>query len=253
MAAQALLEHGEFREAGLVPPRLAGLALERADLAFDLANDVGEADEIGLGVLELAERLLFLALVFRDAGGFLEDGAAVLRARGKDEIDLALLHDGVGGAADAGVHEELVDVAQAAGRLVELVLAGAVAEDAARDGDLVVLDPEVLLAIAEGERDFGHAERGARVGAGEDDVLHFTAAERLGRLLAEDPADAVEDVAFATAVRPHDGGDAGVEFQRGAVGKGLESDDVERLQVHVVLYTRRFTRRKEIPPQVVFL
>ena len=42
---------------------------------------------------------------------------------------------------------------------------------------------------------------GARVGAGEDDVGHFPTAQRLGRLLAEHPADRVEHVGFAAAVR----------------------------------------------------
>ena len=54
-----------------------------------------------------------------------------------------------------------VDVAQAAGRLVQLVLARAVAENAPRDGDFVVGRAEFLLAIAEGQRDLGHAERRA--------------------------------------------------------------------------------------------
>jgi hypothetical protein len=110
-----------------------------------------------------------------------------------------------------------VDVAQAARRLVEFVLARAVAENAPRDRDFVVGDAEVLLAIAEGQRHLGHAERRARLGAGKDHVLHFAAAQRLGRLLAEHPADAVEDVAFAAAVGPDNGGDSGVKFEGGAV------------------------------------
>ena len=190
------LELGQFLEARLVAARLAGLPLQRADLPLHLADDVGEADEIRLGVLELAQRLLFLALVLRDAGGFLENRAAILRARREDRVDLALLHDRVGGAADAGVHEQAVDVAQAARRLVELVLARAVAENAAGDRDFVVGGAELLLAIAEGQRDLGHAERRARFGAGKDDVLHFAAAQGLGRLLAEHPADASRERCF---------------------------------------------------------
>ena len=121
------LELGQLIERGLVAAGLAGLALERADLPLHFADDVGEADEVGLGVLQLAQRFLFLALEFRDAGGFLENRTAIFRTRREDRVDLALLHDGVGAAADAGVHEHGLDVAQAAADLVELVLAGAVA------------------------------------------------------------------------------------------------------------------------------
>ena len=125
-----------------------------------------------------------------------------------------------------------MDIAQATGRFIELVLARAVAENAPRDGDFVVGGAEVLLAIAESQRHLGHAERRAGFGAGKNDILHFAAAQGLGRLLAEHPPDAVEDVALAAAVGPDDGGHSLVKFECGAVGKGLESDDVERLQIH---------------------
>ena len=56
---------------------------------------------------------------------------------------------------------------------------------------------------------------GGRPGrAGEDDVLHLAAAQRLGALLAEHPGHRVDDVALARAVRADDAGDAGLEAQR---------------------------------------
>ncbi len=216
----------------LIALRLARLALQRIDLAAHLAEDVLDAEEVRLGVLELAERLFLLAFEFGDARRLLEDGAAVLRAGREDLVDLPLLHDRVGGPADAGVHEELVDVAQAARVLVDLVLAGAVAEEAAGDGDFVELGAELVLAVAEGQRDLGHAERLAGVAPAENDVLHLAAPERLGRLLAEHPADRIEDVAFAAAVRPDDGGDARMELNDGFVGERLEAEDVKRLEIH---------------------
>ena len=81
MPRELRLELGQFIKRGLVAARLAGLALERTDLPLHFADDVGETDEIGLGVLELAQRFLFLALEFRDAGGFLENRAAVFGTR----------------------------------------------------------------------------------------------------------------------------------------------------------------------------
>ncbi len=238
VAGETGFQAGKFLEAGLVAAGLAGLTLQGADLALDLADDVGEADEIGLGVLQLPERFLFLTLVLGDAGGLFENGATVFGAGGEDRIDLPLFHDGVGGATDAGIHEHVLDIAQTARRLVQLVLAGAVAEDAAGNHDLVVGGAHFRLAIAERQGDLGHAERGAGIGAGKDDVLHLTTAQGFGRLLAEDPANRVENVALTAAIRADDGGDALVEFKRGAIRERLKTDDVERLQVHPAFLAR---------------
>ena len=216
----------------LVAARLAGLTLERADLALHLFDDVLQAHEIRLGRLELAQRLLLLRLEAGDAGGFLEDGAAILGLRREDRVDLALLHDRVGGAADARIHEKLLDIAQPAGGAIELILRAAIAEDPAGDGDLVPVEPELLLAIGEGHRDLGHAERRAGIGAGEDDVGHLAAAQRLGGLLAEDPADGVEDVRFAAAVRADHAGHALVEIEDRLRGERLEAAELERFEVH---------------------
>jgi hypothetical protein len=105
----------------LVAAGLGDLALERVHPALLLGEHVGNAQQVGLGVFEFAQRLLFLALELGDAGGLLEHRAAFLGLRGKDLVDLALRHDRVGGAADAGVHEHVVDVLEAAKRAVDPV------------------------------------------------------------------------------------------------------------------------------------
>ena len=97
-------------------------------------------------MLHLPLGLLLPALVLGDAGGLLDEHAAVLGARRDDEADLALLDDRVGLGADAGAEEEVGDVLQADLRLVDQVLARAVAVEAARDGDLGV------VAVLERER-----------------------------------------------------------------------------------------------------
>ena len=68
------------------------------------------------------------------------------------------------------------------------------------------------------QRDLRHAERLALARAGEDHVFHARAAQALGALLAQHPTDGVAQVGFSTAVRAHDGGDAGaVEPHLGSV------------------------------------
>ena len=54
----------------------------------------------------------------------------------QDLVDLALRHQRIARAANTRVHEQPLDIAQAAGRFVDEILAIAVAMDAARDGDL---------------------------------------------------------------------------------------------------------------------
>jgi len=69
-------------------------------------------------------------------------------------------------------------------------------------------------------------------GAGEDDVFHLAAAQRLGALLAEHPGDGVDDVALARAVGSDHRGDTRLEAQGGGRGEGLESFERQRLEVH---------------------
>ena len=69
-------------------------------------------------------------------------------------------------------------------------------------------------------------------GAGEDDVLHLAAAQRLGALLAHHPGERVDDVGLAGAVGPDDAGDAGLELQGRGGGERLEPAKGQALEVH---------------------
>src|SRR5688572_13001621 len=128
----------QLKRDDFVPFGLAGLALERTNLAFHFANEIGDAQEILFGVFEFAERFLFLRLELGDAGSFLEHHAAVLGLGGKNLGDVALGHDAVTGAAYASAHEKLLDVLEPATGLVDEIFAAAIAEDPARDRDLVI-------------------------------------------------------------------------------------------------------------------
>ena len=101
---------------------------------------------------------LLLRLELGDARGLFEDQAAVLGFAGEDLGDVALRHDAVAGPAHAGAHEELLDVLEPAGGLVDEIFAATVPEDAAGDGDFVVSPfdtggPQMLLVhVADGQR-----------------------------------------------------------------------------------------------------
>jgi hypothetical protein len=125
-----------------------------------------------------------------------------------------------------------VDVLEAASLVVEKILGMSVAKDVAADRHFVVVYVESFLAVSEEEIDLGHSVKLSLVGPAEDDVGHLAAAQRLGGSLTEDPSDGVDDVGLAAAIWTDDGGDSLVEIEIGFVGEGLESLEMERLQIH---------------------
>ena len=153
------IEHLQIRMQRLVAPRLSRLPLERADLAFHFLDDVADPEKIRFCRLQLSERLFLLRPVFGNAGCFFENRSPIFGSRAEDQIDLALLHDGVGAAAYAGIGEECLDIAQTAGGLVEQILGVAIAINPAGDANVVPVHPEFASAIREGQRDFPKADR----------------------------------------------------------------------------------------------
>ena len=153
------------------------------------------------------------------------------RLRADDEADLALLDDRVGLRANAGAEEEIGDVLQADGRLVDQVLAVARAVKATRDRDLrVILVFERYVGrvvVLERERDFGEVGRLSRLGAVEDDVFHGLATEVLRALLAHAPANGVDNVRLSATIWAYDAHDFVVEANHGAFDEGLESGELE--------------------------
>ena len=202
---------------------LARLTLERTDLALHFLDGIGDAQEILLGVFQLAERFFFLRLEFCDARRLLENHPAIFRLAGKNLGDVTLRQNTVARATNAGAHEQLLDVLKAARRAVEKIFAATVTKNPAGERHFIVgdLDARRLQTFftnpAEGERNFAHAHRFAAIGAVEDHIGHFATAQGLGGLLAEHPADGVGDVGFAAAVGTDDGGDTGLEVQSGLI------------------------------------
>ena len=225
----------EVREAvaeATVAQRLGGLTAEGSDLTADFADHVGDAREVGVDAAELVERFATLGLVAGDAGGLFEEVAALGGIGGQDLVDLALHHERVGHAADTGVHEETLDVLQARRLAVDEVVAGALAVEAAHDGDFGEGGTQFLFAVGEDQFDLALGEGLAAVGAGEDDVLHRRGAQGLGGLFAQDPADRVDDVGLAAAIGSDHGRDPGTELDAGPVGEAFESVGDDFLEVH---------------------
>ncbi len=232
---QREIEHPAGLPQPLVAGRLLGLALDRVDLAPDLAEHVAHPQQVLLGRLDLRLRLPPARLVLADPRRLLDQDAALLGLGGDDLGDLPLLHDRVALGADAGVAEEVVDVAQATGRLVEQVLGLAAAVEPPRDLDLAeggVGRGGAPVGVVDGENHLGHADAGPPLGADEDDVLHPLAAQPARGLLAHHPAHGIHHVGLAAAVGADDRRDAVGEFEPGPVDEGLEAVEIERLDPH---------------------
>src|SRR5207248_10182484 len=141
---EILAAGGEQLELTQLRPQLAELlrllrrALQRLQAFSHLADHVGEPEEVLLRGLQLPLRLLAARLVLRDSGGFLDERPPVLRLGADDQADPALLDDRVRASPHAGAEEQLGDVHQAAGGLVDRVPAVSVAEVPRRDADLPV-------------------------------------------------------------------------------------------------------------------
>ena len=223
---------------GLGAPGDLGLLAQRLELAAQFRGEVGQPGQVGLHRVQLAQRLFLALAVLQDACGLFDERAAALWLGLQDRAELPLTDDDVHLAADTRVGQQFLHVHQAAGTAVDLVLAGAVAEHPPRDGHLGVVDRQRAIAVVDGQRHLGATERRAAGGAGEDDVFHLAAAQRLGTLFSHDPGERVEDVGLTGAVRPDDAGDAGFEAQRGSRGEGLEALQRQAFQVHAAWASR---------------
>ena len=96
-----------------VAARLARLALEAGELLLEPGLELVGAGEVGLGRLELELGLVAAGVQAGDAGGLLEQRAALLGPGGDEGGDAALAHHGRGARAAAEIGKQGLDVARA--------------------------------------------------------------------------------------------------------------------------------------------
>ena len=203
-------------------PSRSRISAWRASLSAVFSSRVVHPGDVLLGFGQLPVRLFLAGAELDDAGGLLEDLAAVLPLAGQDLVDPALADDGIAFLADTGIAEQVDDVLQAAGGPVQEIFALPAAVDPAGDQDLGILQGEALVFIVKDQGNFAVAQGLPPLGAAEDHVLHAGAAQGPGVLLSEHPAHRVRDIAFSGSVRSHDGGDAFLEDDLSPLRKGLE-------------------------------
>ena len=232
-AAFLLLQH-------LVALRRLSLPLEVVELLGDLVAQVVEPVEVLGRVAHPRLGLLAPLLVFGDAGGLFEIDPQLLRLGLDQARDHPLLDNGVGTWPQAGTEKDVGDVAAAAAGAVEKVVGLAVAGNAATHRDFVeagVFAANAAVAVVEHQLDRRLRHRLARRRAIEDDIVHRLPAQMLGRRLTHDPAYRVDDIRFATAVRPDDAHQIAGQIQRGGIDERLEAGEFDLVETHRAVTT----------------
>ena len=212
--------------------RPLSLARQRSNLALHLGDEIVDARQVGRRFLQTPLGAPLAVAVETDAGRFLEQLAPLIRFIGKQRVHHLPLDDDAGVGSESGAAHHVVDVAQAAGSVVEEVIALARAAQPPRDHDFAERNVERSVVVLEMERDFGDVHGAARGRALEDHLFHLRAAEGAGALLAEHPAHGVGDVGLSAAVRADDRGHARLEDHLGLIGERLESVNLELRQTH---------------------
>ncbi len=208
------------------PRCLPGLALEALQLGLQRLNHVVEAFDVGFGGAQAQFSLVAARMEAADAGRFLEDAAALLRLGVDDGADLSLADDGGRIGARFGIGEQKLHVAHAHFVAAYQITRALLALDAARDFqfiEFVECSRCAPLGIVDQQRDFGQVADRPRAGATEDHIVHFAATHALGRGLAHDPAQRLDDIGLAAPVGADNAGDARFDHQFGRIDERLES------------------------------
>ena len=218
-----------------VAVRLAGLTLEAVDLGVDLLQHILDAGEIVVRPFQPKLGFVAARMEAGDAGGLLQNEPPRLRPRRNDLADLSLAHQRGRARAGRGVGEQELDVARPDFLAVDAVGRAEVALDAPRDLDrlrIVEGGRRAAIGIVEEKPDLGDVARRTPGRAGEDHVLHARAAHVLVRALAHHPAQGLDEIRLAAAVRPDDAGEARLDPELGLVAETLEAGQAQPLELH---------------------
>jgi hypothetical protein len=190
-------------------------------------HQVLEPGEVGLGLPELALGVAPADVQARDPGRFLEHHPPLGGLGGDHRGDLALADQRRAVRAGRRVGEHQRHVLRAHVAAVDAVGAARAALDPAGHHE--------LLAFGVGWRGSTTSAKsrgGTLRGAGEDHVVHPARAHRLGRSLAHDPADRLEQVGLAAPVGPDDPGQTRFDAQLGRLDEALEARQLELADQH---------------------
>ena len=220
--------------------RLTGLALQRLQLRGELADHIAEALKIRLGGLEAKLSLVAPTVQAGNAGGIFQHAAALLRSGIDDLPDAALAHQRRRARTGRCVLEQEANIAGARILAVDPVGRAGFALDA--PGHLKVIGVVELGrrragAIVDEQRHLGSVAGRPELRSGEDHILHGRAAHALIGGLAHRPAQRLEQIRLAAAIRPDHAGEPRLDQDFGRLDKGFEAEKAKKgdLQLRVAL------------------
>ena len=222
---------GDFAE----PDRLPRLLLQAVDLAGELADHVLDAGEVGLGRPQPQFGFVAAGMQAGDAGGVFQHAAALFGLGLNDFADLALVDQRRRTRAGGGIGKQDLHVAGAHVAAVDAIDRAGLALDAAGDfQNLAVVHRRRRRAIGIVDRHhhFGVVARRTVAGTGEDHRVHVGGAQRFVRGLAHRPAQRLDQIGFAAAVRPDHAGQARLDHEVGGFNERLETVKAKAREFH---------------------
>ncbi len=214
---------------------LARLALQALVLLLERHQHVLHPRQVLLGGAQAQLGLVAAGIEAGDAGGLVDDAAAVDRLGADQRADAALAHQRRRARSGRCIGKQRLHVAGADLAAVHRIGRAVAALDAAHDVELVgVVDHRRRGArlVVERQHHLGDVAGRPRAGAGEDDVLHLAAAHLLGRGLAHHPLQGLDEVRLAAAVGADDAGHAGLDGELRRIDEGLEAGEPEFVELH---------------------
>ena len=215
---------------------LAGLALQALVLLFQCDEHVLHTREVLLGGAQAQLGLVAAGIETGDAGGLVDDRAAIGRLGVDQRADAALADQGGRARSRGRVRKERLHVAGTDFLAVDRVGRAVAALDAAHDVELVGVVHHgggAARLVVERQHDFGDVACRTRAGAGEDHVFHLAAAHLLGGGLAHDPLQGLDEIGFAATVGADNAGNAGFNGEFGRIDERLETGEPEFVELHL--------------------
>lgn len=176
------------------------------------------------GGVHLSFSVRLSVLEYDYARRFLENRASVLRLGVHNLVDSALTDNRIAFLCRARAVQKSRKDFHARGLAVKLILAFAVAVKPSCHFHFVAVYVKDAVGVVEGERNLAKGHLPSFIGAAENDVKHLRAAHHFSRLLAENPADSVRNVAFAAAVGADNTRYSLTERYGGFIRKGFKTD-----------------------------
>ncbi len=215
--------------------RRPGLPAQRIDPGGDRRQHVLDPREVVFGRAQPQLRLVPAGMQAADARRILQDAPARLGLGGDHLGHLPLAHHRRRARARRRVGEQQLHVARPHLAAVDAVGRALAPVDA--PGDLqhvggIEGGRRRAGGVVEAENHLGVAAAGPVTGARKDHVVHAGRAHVLVRVLAHDPAQGLDEVRLAAAVRADDAGEARLDEKFARLDEGLEADDAQAGELH---------------------